>query len=110
MLWGVPCLAKTCFKNSMANSMALSVLQHSIKVTYFVSLSTITKIESQSEDSGSPSMKSIEMELHRHCRIGKNLISPYSLCQTVFVHVHLEHEQTYDFFLSILKGLSKMWS
>src|ERR1700731_1814139 len=92
--WGVLCLVNTCFKNSVANSMAPSVLQHSMKITYFVSLSTITRIESKSKDRGNPLMKSIEMELHGCCRIGKNFISPYGLCRTVFVLVHSEHEWT----------------
>src|ERR1700731_4913142 len=92
--WGTPCLVNTCLKNSVANSMALSVLRHSMKIAYFVSLSTITRIESKSKDRGNPLMKSIKMELHGHCRIGKNFISPYGLCQTVFVHMHLEHERT----------------
>src|ERR1700731_379151 len=93
MSWGVPCLANMCFKNSVANFMAPSVLQHSMKIAYFVSLSTITRIESKSKDRGNPSMKSIEMELHRCCGIGKNFISPYGLCRTVFVRMHSEHEQ-----------------
>ena len=92
MSWGAPCLVKICFKNSVANSVALSVLQHSIKIAYFVSLSTTTSIESKSDDSGKPLMKSIEMELHRCCRIGNNFTSLYSLCQTVFVHMHSEHK------------------
>src|SRR3984893_4526162 len=93
MSWGAPCLANTCFKNSVANSMAPSVLWHSMKIAYFVSLSTITRIESKSKDRGNPSMKSIEMELHGRCRIGRNFISPYGLCRTVFIHMHLEHKQ-----------------
>src|ERR1700730_9949700 len=93
MSWGAPCLANMCFKNSMAKSMAPSVLRHSMKIAYFVSLSTITRIESKSTDRGNPSMKSIKMELHGCCRIGKNFISPYGLCRTVFVRMHSKHER-----------------
>src|ERR1700730_193336 len=93
MSWGAPCLVNTCFKNSVANSMALSVLRHSMKIAYFVSLSTITGIESKSKDRGNPSMKSIEMELHGRCGIGKNFISLYGLCRTVFVRMHSRNER-----------------
>jgi len=56
--------------NRHAKSKDVIVLWAGIKITYLVSQLIMTKIMSNPEDDRSFSIKSIEMEFHRHSGIG----------------------------------------
>ena len=62
---GMLCLENMCITNSIARSLEVQWMVVGMNMPCLESLSTITRIESQPEDVGRVSMKSIEMEFHR---------------------------------------------
>ena len=73
---GMPCLENTCIMNSIARSSEVQWMVVGMNMPCLESQSTITRIESQLEDVGRVSMKSIEMEFHRHSGIGSCFSKP----------------------------------
>ena len=61
---GTPCLENTCMTNSIARSLEVQWMVVGMNMPYLESCLTTTRIESQLEDVGRVSMKSIEMEFH----------------------------------------------
>ena len=59
---GTPCLENTCIMNNIARSSEVQWMVVGMNMPCLESQSTITRIESQPEDVGRVSMKSIEME------------------------------------------------
>ena len=73
---GTPCLENTCITNSIARSLEVQWMVVGMNMPCLESRSTITRIESQPEDVGRVSMKSIEMEFHGHSGIGSCFSKP----------------------------------
>ena len=75
---GTPCLENTCITNSIARSSEVQWMVVGMNMPFLEreSWSTITRIESQPEDVGRVSMKSLEMEFHGHLGIGSCFSKP----------------------------------
>src|SRR6266705_3511372 len=94
MCVGMPCLERTWRRNSLASSGAVMVSCVGMKTHCFERWSTTTKMAVNPEDAGSCSMKSIEMEFHRHLGIGSCFSKPYSLWWGALARVQAVHEDT----------------
>src|SRR5882762_11305932 len=70
---GTPCLENTCVMNIMARSSDVQWIVVGMNILCLESRSTITRIESQPDEVGRVSMKSIEMEFHGRSGIGSCL-------------------------------------
>ena len=73
---GMPCLGNMCITNGIARSSEVQWMVVGMNMPCLESRSTITRIESQLEDVGRVSMKSIEMEFHGHSGIGSCFSKP----------------------------------
>ena len=73
---GTPCFENTCIMNKTARSSDVQLMVVGMNIPCFEKRSTITKIASESEEVGSGSMKSIEMEFHGRSGIGSCLSKP----------------------------------
>ena len=73
---GTPCLENMCMMNSIARSSEVQWMVVGMDMPCLESQSTITRIESQPEDVGRVSMKSIEMEFHGCLWIGSCFSKP----------------------------------
>src|SRR5712664_2615989 len=73
---GTPCFENTCMMNIWARSLEVQWIVVGTNILCLVRRSTMTSMESQAEDIGSVSMKSIDMEFHGHSGIGSCLSKP----------------------------------
>ena len=73
---GAPCFEKTCERNKQESSGEVMESCIGMKRECLVSQSTTTRMDEKLSDSGSCSMKSIEMESHGCVRIGSCLSNP----------------------------------
>ena len=73
---GTPCLENTCMMKIFARSSEVQWMVVGMNIPCLESRSTITNIESQLEEVGRVSMKSIEMEFHGRSGIGSCFRSP----------------------------------
>ena len=73
---GVQCFEKMCERNKQESSGEVMELCVGMKRECLVSQLTTTRMDEKLSDSGSCSMKSIEMESHGHVRIGSCLSNP----------------------------------
>ena len=91
---GTPCFEKTCCTNSWASCGVVSVFNVGMKIAILVKRSTTTKIESWLSLVGSPSIKSMESELHGRSGMGKNRRGPNGLCRIAFARLHSGQDLT----------------
>ena len=73
---GTPCLEKTCVTNMIAKSSEVQWIVVGINMACLDKRSTITRIESEPEEVGSVSIKSIEIEFHGRSGIGSCFSKP----------------------------------
>ena len=66
-----------------------------INIACFVKRSTITRIESESDEVGRVSMKSIDIEFHGRSGIGSCFNKPYGLCRWGFALMQVVQDLTY---------------
>src|SRR6266481_2653831 len=89
---GTPCFEKICRMKSCASCCDVIVSYVRIKSDCLERQSTMTRIEVSLEDSGSFSMKSMEMEFHGLLGIGSCLRSPYGLWCTGLAWEQMVHD------------------
>ena len=73
---GTPCLENMCMTKMMARSLEVQWIVVGMKMACLDSQSTTTRIESQPEEVGRVSMKSMEIEFHRCSRMGSCFSKP----------------------------------
>ena len=86
---GTPCFENTCVVNTLASSGALILSVVEMKITCFESQSTTTRIAVYSDEVGSCSMKSIEIECQGQSGIGSCLSRPYGRCCGALAQEHM---------------------
>src|SRR5882672_5335920 len=91
---GTPCFENTWVTKSLASSGALNLSSVGMKIACFERRSTTTRIAVKTEDGGSCSMKSIEIECQGRSGIGSCLSRPYGRCRGALTREQVTQDLT----------------
>src|SRR5882672_7670283 len=91
---GTPCFENTWVMKSLASSGALTLSSVRLKIACFERRSTTTRIAVKADDSGSCSIKSIEIECQGQSGIGSCLRRPYGRCRGALTREQVTQDLT----------------